>query len=340
MISEPQAETAEYLMARVTEADLSASAAQVARWHRVGLLPQPRQQSLGRGRGTQTVYPPGTARQLIALIQLHRRYRYLDDVGWRLWWHGFSVSEPHWLGHLRHAASRFDDIRAKARQALALLEDDDDQVADAVLANLETAAVDSSVPKFVKHLRKRVGRRNFASLLRFLMMVVDGSFGSPPDATDDPDKEQDLIIVARATGFGQSQRRPPKGYLPLLIDPKAIWESFGIVSSVLREATLVSRVEHVRESAWIEARDELRDMMTFFQIFIEVLRPIFGRRLPYGLGVAAEIADQATTFDLALMLIVYRALKDDAFHCDEANLIESARGSLAAYAAWRSRHAT
>ncbi len=339
MISEPQAETAECLLAAVTQAGLSASAAQVARWHRAGLLPQPRQRSLGRGRGTQTVYPPGTARQLVALIQLHRRYRYLDDVGWRLWWHGFHVSEPFWRGSLRNAAGRFAVIRLKAGQALALLESDDDDVADKALADMEAAAVTSSAPTFVKHLRKRVGRDDFMSLLRLLIMVVDGCFGDVPDAKNDPDGARDLAILARATGLDRSQRRPPKGFLPLLVSHEDIWRSFADLSNVMRGDTIASQISGLPEASWIEARDELRDLMTFFQIFVDVLRPVFGKRSAYGFGVASEVANNATTFDLALVLIFYRNLKDQVFRGNEAKVIEAVRGFLALHAAWRSRHA-
>ncbi len=339
MSAQPQPETAEDLMRAVKEAGLSVSSQQVARWHRTGLLPKPSQRSLGRGRGTQTVYPPGTTRQLVALIHLHKRHRYLDDVGWRLWWHGFPVSERHWLGSLRHAASCFSDIRDKAGQALALLESGDEDEADMVFADMETAVANSSAPKFVKHLRKRVGRKNFISFLCFLMKVVDGSIGDPPDATDDCDNARDLRIVAGATGLDRSQRRPPKGFLPLLFSREDIWRGFADVSSVFRDETIASRIDGISEASWIEARDELRDLMTFFQIIVMVLRPAFGKRSPYGFGIAAEIADNATTFDLAVMLIFYRALKDEVFRGNEVALIGAVRGILALYAAARRQEA-
>lgn len=67
------------------------SAAQLARWHRAGLLPRPRQQSLGRGRGTATLYPLGTSVQVVALCQIRANERRLDRAAFRLWWDGFTV---------------------------------------------------------------------------------------------------------------------------------------------------------------------------------------------------------------------------------------------------------
>jgi hypothetical protein len=69
------------------------SAAQLARWHRAGLLPRPCQRPLGRGRGTQTIYPFGTSVQVVALCQIKEEEHRLDRVAFRLWWEGFAV-EP------------------------------------------------------------------------------------------------------------------------------------------------------------------------------------------------------------------------------------------------------
>jgi hypothetical protein len=65
--------------------------AQLVRWHRTGLLPRPSQRPLGRGRGTVTAYPPGTAAQVVALCQIRDGERRLGRIAFRLWWDGFAV---------------------------------------------------------------------------------------------------------------------------------------------------------------------------------------------------------------------------------------------------------
>src|SRR6185312_3198062 len=84
---EPSAE----LLARATAAAHHVSETQLARWHRAGLLSRPRRRSLGRGRGTQTLYRAGTGDQLLALCEIHKRHKKLETVGWQLWWRGFPV---------------------------------------------------------------------------------------------------------------------------------------------------------------------------------------------------------------------------------------------------------
>src|SRR5215470_20045408 len=64
---------------------------QITRWHFEGLIPKPKQRRLGRGRGTETVYPIGTAKQLLALVNIRSKKRRLAPIGWGLWWQGYPV---------------------------------------------------------------------------------------------------------------------------------------------------------------------------------------------------------------------------------------------------------
>ena len=106
------------LIARAAEAGFEVSPTQLARWHRHGLLPRPWQQPLGKGKGTETVYPAGTGDQLLALCEFRKQTRLLGRVGWHLWWHGFPVDCSHWKPLLQDAARTWDravsGLRARA----------------------------------------------------------------------------------------------------------------------------------------------------------------------------------------------------------------------------------
>src|SRR4051794_10458729 len=68
---------------------------QVARWRRAGLLPSPSQQHLGRGKGTRTVYPHGTAKHIHALCRIRAHERRIGYMAWHLWWAGYEVRMTH-----------------------------------------------------------------------------------------------------------------------------------------------------------------------------------------------------------------------------------------------------
>lgn len=84
-------ESREHVIAYASGLGYPVTAAQLARWQRGGLLPRPSQRPLGRGRGTMTTYPAGTAAQVVALCQIRDDERRLDRVAFRLWWAGFTV---------------------------------------------------------------------------------------------------------------------------------------------------------------------------------------------------------------------------------------------------------
>jgi len=107
-------ETTEEVLAAAVAAGYSVSRAQLVRWHRVGLLPRPSTTGLGQGRGTMTLYAAGTSRQLVALCEIRKRYRRLDDAGWLLWWQGYEVPDRLVTGYLQKAVSRYVDSWTKA----------------------------------------------------------------------------------------------------------------------------------------------------------------------------------------------------------------------------------
>src|SRR5258708_33835896 len=108
MDEDSSGETAWDLFKRVSAAGFGVSATQLSRWHREGLLPRPRQRSMGRGKGTQSVYPAGTCSQLLALCKIRNQTRLLGRVGWHLWWKGFPVDKRHWAPALEQAAHVWD----------------------------------------------------------------------------------------------------------------------------------------------------------------------------------------------------------------------------------------
>jgi hypothetical protein len=93
---------------------------QLARWHRMGLLPRPVQRGKGRGRGTVTLYPGGTSRQLVELCSARSGTRDLVRVGFRMWWRGFDVDPTLVERVLRGTAARLDErVRSHPEEGLS-----------------------------------------------------------------------------------------------------------------------------------------------------------------------------------------------------------------------------
>jgi hypothetical protein len=101
-------ETRQEVLASAGDAGFAVSAAQLARWHRDRLLPRPRQQALGRGRGTTTVYPANTATQLVALCRIKSEVRNLDLIAFELWWEGFPIDAERIRPAVRRVAEELD----------------------------------------------------------------------------------------------------------------------------------------------------------------------------------------------------------------------------------------
>lgn len=76
---------------------------QLERWRLNGLLPKVSQVGKGRGSGSETRYPIGTANQAIAIVQLLSIKEKLNFVGWQLWIRGFTVDERYWKSEIDDA---------------------------------------------------------------------------------------------------------------------------------------------------------------------------------------------------------------------------------------------
>ena len=59
------------------------SKAQIARWHRHGLLPKGTREF--PGRGSRSVYPEIAMTYVVEIAALLKHNRNLDWVGWKLW---------------------------------------------------------------------------------------------------------------------------------------------------------------------------------------------------------------------------------------------------------------
>lgn len=97
-----------------------ASAAQIHRWRKRGLVSCLRQVGRGRGKGSDSVYPEGTSRLVGRLIELLAENRNIEQATLRLWLEGHDVVEAahqvlmgsavRWERGLENLGERFDRV--------------------------------------------------------------------------------------------------------------------------------------------------------------------------------------------------------------------------------------
>lgn len=142
--------------------------ARLAKWHRAGLIERPTTVRLGRGKGSESRYPLGTTKLVVALLNHKKKRMKTADFAWDLWWAGLPVP----TATIRRILSRFTDDWDKCLTKRDIDED---------LAKIET----QRLPKPVARIRKRVGRENVRAVAEAMLSVfTDRLDPSAVDAVD------------------------------------------------------------------------------------------------------------------------------------------------------------
>jgi hypothetical protein len=140
------------LRAFAAAAGYSVTKEQLARWHRAGLLPRPETRHRVGERGTESLYPPGTAVQLVVLCQLHATDHRLGHVGFRLWWAGFTVE----ASVIREFAAKVATDLDEASQSFAGFLDESGELTPAAAASLVDV---KRAPSAVRQVHRRASKR-------------------------------------------------------------------------------------------------------------------------------------------------------------------------------------
>ena len=207
-------------MAQARKAGFRVSGNQLHRYQQEGLIPSPRQQHLGQGKGTETLYPPGTAEQLIELCKRLKEKRSLKEACWDMWWNGRSISERPIRTLFDQQLEFVEALRDQAKIQLDRGRVDEDRD---LVAALDNAGRDRRPDALVARMRRRTGRENFPTFLNF---AVRAAAGLPPDLTDDDDE-----IVAKGYGFEDSREvESALDSTKTALDPRKLREAFEAAS--------------------------------------------------------------------------------------------------------------
>jgi hypothetical protein len=289
-------ETTDVLIACMNAHDFMVTKSELARWHRAGLLPRPQRYSLGRGRGMVSVYPTGTADQLLVLCLIHRSEKRLPYVAWRLWWEGYPVPIPSIRQFLEGARAQWQQGIEEIRQ----LQEHPEQLSK----QLDRLAVLRFSRRTLARARKRVGRKHFPTFVGVLLSVASGTFEG---YAINPETGIDERCIVE-TGFGLQRARTNR-----LVDAGP-WLT-GDTGEVLKE--LSSRLcQHplgedlitVSEAELTNAREEVRCFLSAFESMSRTLDRMFSRGA-FGFSVFADEIHELGPQDLAIMLLFWRMFR-------------------------------
>ncbi len=253
-------ETREELLAPAKARGYDVTKHQLARWRHKGLLPSPEQRALGRERGTRTICPLGTGRQLLRLCEIHfdGRERRLLYVGWKLWWEGFddiSLFKP-----VRALLTR---VAAKLDEELsALLDPDTDVPYEDKWEQMMKESREGRLDKPVSRMRRRVRRDRMPTLMSIMLEVPLGLYrtfqvGAVEGAAED---DSDSRLAERAFGLD----RGPEGQSPedRTRLTKDLEITLGEGSRLFREHSLNEVLDAAANEDLRASRDQVRLMLT------------------------------------------------------------------------------
>ena len=236
-------------------AGFEVSIPQLHRWQRLRLLPRPRQEGLGRHKGSKTLYPPGTSDQVVALCARLAKQRSLQAAAWTLWWDGFRIEEPVVRGLI---SRQLDRLFAVQREVDRL--DDPHAPEDGrnnLLDLLDQTERAQRLAPLVGRMRRRIGKRQMPTLMRIMFSTIAGRM---PSLEDD-----DAKIAARGFGLGMSA--------------EGITEQLANVAALLDPLKLRIAFERASFADLEQARDEVRRGLAAVLTGLQVIQGILGVKL-------------------------------------------------------------
>lgn len=272
----------------------------LARWHREGLLPTARQRGLGRGLGTESLYPAGTEKQLLALLAIRRTKRRLSAVAWDLWWQGFQVSEEHVRTILRTTAARVVKVSALMR---------DSRTGGLSAKAIELLDKGAHFPRPLAASARKLAPGHTEAIAEVLLEVLAGTYDGLPLAPG----SSSAVAGSLEALLGLERARTDT-----VLD-KGPWLT-GSVDDI--HDVLAQMARHMREVDWprladqapwsdvVQARDQAQGFWTTISTFSEFAEVGFGKGA-FGFGILREMMrqmmkDQTLQAFLLLWWIVVR----------------------------------
>jgi hypothetical protein len=309
MSSNTAYESSQHLLLLAQNHGYEVSAAQLARWHRAGLLPRPRQQALGRAQGTQTLYPPGTGEQLLFLCSLRSHQRRLTLLAWKLWWAGYPVSLPVIRRQLQKASTRLShyvQLFLVMKSSAPTVETTVQEVSELMLDDIERLSRVRLKSKLLHRIRKRVGIDYFPTFLRVLFDIASGTFEDHERNYDGAAKMTELRVLAKGLGFERQFIKDNANithYISGLLVPFLEQLSVCICSCDWKQT-----LQMIPDFELLQARDDLR-MLLLGGEYARLYNKQLAHNYPVWSMILQQIFESLDIEDQALFLAIWIALR-------------------------------
>jgi hypothetical protein len=268
--------TEETLLAGAAEAGAAVSHHRLKRWRIHGLIPRPKQLHVKGCRGSVSVYPPETLRQVIEVYRLHQKERRLDELRLRVWRGGFDVPTDKIRSFIREVLDR---LKREAQRWGAQHPDTFDAA-----ETLAMSLASTSRAPFLRSIRRRL-RRNDADVFTVLLIVCQITLGDTPEweaidvGTENVEPApQDILF--RALGLEKAATQGIGKAGPLIPEGS---KSLPLVFATMQEAGVANftRLLHVIDTATdaelVQARDLGKLLTEDLVVWIEALQIIYGQ---------------------------------------------------------------
>ena len=304
-----EGETKEYLLAMAKSRGYNVSSDQLNRWHRAGLLPRPRQILLGR-RGSKTVYPNGSAEQVIEICRIHEKERRLAYVGWQLWWKGFEVNLRAIRDFIQRSAKAGDEDRRKYYRLDS----------ETVKQEIEASGEARFENKVIRRARKRIGKQRLPHFLETLLAVGTGQYSK-----ESWEAQSDQMDLEKALGL-ENAREQRIG----TIGPWLSGEQLNDISEIFGELNFSATLSDATDDELIQARDEFRALFDSLESVGQVMDKTFGKRA-FGFSPIAGLMQNTPAIFQPLLLLSWIACRKNKDTEESAKLLienENTRATL------------
>lgn len=289
-------------------ADYRLTGTRLSRLHRSGLIPRPRTRSLGRGRGKQSFYPPGTRTRLLRVLEVGQEVRSFADLAWRLWWEdGGEVSEAV-RARLRRVAGEWEAYREELSELLAG-EDAEEKEAEDKMESVYRELERDRLPPRLGGMRRNVGPASFASVFRVLAEVFSGRFAGYGETEDEEETGREEL-VERAFGIDRARSEA-------LADGEPWFEGSSeedmLSLSALVDVCSLSELAEADEADLNAAREELHAFVDNVVTVTSVVSKTLGPAAGLGTAVFRDMraGEQATLLIFWLMLRTAARLREE-----------------------------